>query len=1635
MPHKVNTYQIAITIIEGRHYIWENVNSAVIVRVANKKKSTAVQKCTDNPFYNEYFVFELECAYEKLLEMPIVITVIQPRTFCRKRKILGSVKLDIATVVNQKNSQFYHRWAVLASPKTDVARGPTGYLKVDITFLSRGQTPKFPLHIANDEIEGNLLTPMAFVGERQRAKFIFDIYRCEHLHPKTVQFTNTVTQVDVKPSSQVVISFAGAIVSTTMRKTTQDPVFNERLTITDLFPPLCQRVKIEVCLDGFRKSILAVHFLNLKHISNDAVEGFLPTFGPTYLYLYSKQHLEDYVGTILMAMRTEFLEDTMTNNIGQKVNIQHGISALQEESLFSFEETYLFATIFEANCLLRKYQEKHIAFRVTFGNVTYYFSKENGDNLPANASPGEKLVRSGEKFYFLNYADEKPCLTIKTQFPDFRKRMFHSNMLEKISNTLKSNLKDIELLFSKHTLLAGQLIEERLKDTSDNLFTTVKKYLELVSATYHFTYGSDLDRERIKICFKTMNGILDKLHTLEKNKSKKFVFRHLDDIQKKIESLIEDAQPCWPDVFVWMTCSNKKIANVKIPAREIVFSPIQEEKGVYCGKIRPLLFSFQEKNAVIGKIEILMWLGLEKQKEQCINNLPNGFLHEGRFLKAREKYLFEGKAYIFEGEIQPGFDESGLVDPYVQVALGNQMKETEVKKNVLVPLWDQTLIFPNMFYYGSKQHIKENPPWILVQMFDQDPLFPELIGRAIVQPLVYVLDDRPEDRNTKLKFHLLLRDGEILCEVLAAFELNEISTLNKIAYEHQITVIPRHLKPQIESYRVEVVFWGVRNLKKVNFIRINRPKVTFYCGNKQIESRVIENARKFSNFLNDIGVMDVHMPSQTEYPEAFQFKLFDSRKFGVYVFGGISISDTTPFLFTPLTVQERLELLSGMHYKSSSIIMHSVTSSEVFMDNYERAVIKRHDEDKGKIPTEKKCWQLVVEYFKKLFGKVQHQKSFKKSYTDYSILSGDDQDEDFNDFDWWTKFYASFTVYTSELEHQPEFKGFSDTLTTFEIFKGKRTGDEILDEQLTTAIFKGSVKIYQWPPDDEEVEKYVTPNGRLVKDGVFSDYPSNSPLNYILRVYCVRALNLRPKDINGKSDPYLQIQFGQKIVSDRENYVPRDVNPIFGRCFEFHSTFPDVTSLVVRVMDYDVALTDDLIGETKIDIENRFYTKHRAKCGIPENYFTSGYCKWRDQSSPSEILKKMCLSNGLSAPEFNKNSVLVGPREFSCDSIKNNADSSTIFENLSLEALKRWQEVPVVGYKLVPEHVETRSLFTPDKPGIEQGKIQLWIDIFSRQDYVVPEQVNITPRKPKAYELRVIIWNTEDILLAEDDIFTGEKKSDIYIKGWLDLPQNTQYTDVHYRSLTGEGNFNWRFIFKFEYLITENKLVIKKKESTFLKEETVLKVPCILHLSVWDNDSFSSDDFLGSLNLDLSRMPRPARASNNCNLSIFEPNAKKINLFKLRRTRGWWPFQAKQSDKQQRTVLGGKLEAELEILTKEEADLNPVGIGRQGPEPLPPPKYGDRSQRRHLIDEESSTFCYKLRHPFKQNPFRYSKCIHCKKQQSKDCKIFLLTVIFIAILLSVVIFLYLNGYMMMPQIKCMKNKREAISEKFDSDFT
>lgn len=58
----------------------------------------------------------------------------------------------------------------------------------------------------------------------------------------------------------------------------------------------------------------------------------------------------------------------------------------------------------------------------------------------------------------------------------------------------------------------------------------------------------------------------------------------------------------------------------------------------------------------------------------------------------------------------------------------------------------------------------------------------------------------------------------------------------------------------------------------------------------------------------------------------------------------------------------------------------------------------------------------------------------------------------------------------------------------------------------------------------------------------------------------------------------------------------------------------------------------------------------------------------------------------------------------------------------------------------------------------------MWVDIFPKNDKI-PAIVDVKPPTVEPYELRVIIWSVTKVKLIDSNFITGEKHSDIYIKG------------------------------------------------------------------------------------------------------------------------------------------------------------------------------------------------------------------------------------------------------------------------------
>eukprot|EP01099_Mayorella_cantabrigiensis_P006888 TRINITY_DN5898_c0_g1_i1.p1 TRINITY_DN5898_c0_g1~~TRINITY_DN5898_c0_g1_i1.p1 ORF type:complete len:381 (+),score=89.62 TRINITY_DN5898_c0_g1_i1:342-1484(+) len=366
-------------------------------------------------------------------------------------------------------------------------------------------------------------------------------------------------------------------------------------------------------------------------------------------------------------------------------------------------------------------------------------------------------------------------------------------------------------------------------------------------------------------------------------------------------------------------------------------------------------------------------------------------------------------------------------------------------------------------------------------------------------------------------------------------------------------------------------------------------------------------------------------------------------------------------------------------------------------------------------------------------------------------ILGDEEGEELQDdeIDWWSKFYKSLgmslmcqkydgdtlEIYDTVLENK--FK-LDDALKKFTLYRGKQSAGDFR----ATGVFKGNLRVF--------------PTSMEPPPSAWAGLPETGlpDTELIVRVYVVRGVELQAQDSNGKSDPYITIVCGDKKLKDRDNYIPANLNPTFGRAFQVNVTLPKDNTMTISVFDYDLIGGDDLIGETKIDLEDRLLSRFRATCGLPQTYHTDGVNKWRDALTPREILEQYCESLGYAQPEYS----LVQPYSVIVPQLndgkpiiikENEFETKELSEqNAALRLLR--------SAGLVPEHVETRRLTTPTQPDIEQGKLQLWVDIFPRAVGDPGEVVNIAPRKPKKLELRVIIWNVVEVPLTEEN-FAGKR--------------------------------------------------------------------------------------------------------------------------------------------------------------------------------------------------------------------------------------------------------------------------------------
>uniref|UniRef100_A0A8B9YVB8 Fer-1 like family member 5 n=1 Tax=Bos mutus grunniens TaxID=30521 RepID=A0A8B9YVB8_BOSMU len=813
--------------------------------------------------------------------------------------------------------------------------------------------------------------------------------------------------------------------------------------------------------------------------------------------------------------------------------------------------------------------------------------------------------------------------------------------------------------------------------------------------------------------------------------------------------------------------------------------------------------------------------------------------------------------YIYQARNLMSSHVQTFQGPFIRLVFLNHSQCTQTLKSSTAPTWAQTLIFQHLLLYENPQDTRESPPCVVLELWQRDPQGNETLwGRSIWQPVVWL--DAQDRILPPMRWHPLVKgledeEGEILasCELILETEvLGEGLPMLSVPWKNGIYILPKSIQPTLRKMAIEMLVWGLRNMKQVR-----SPQLLVECWEESLQTEPIRDFQTNPNFTQSALLLTLYMPTEETFALPLVLKVVDNQDFGQEtVVGQANVHSLQPYFCDP------------------------------WAEDY--------------VPPRPPSMTLSPFIFQ-LLGYLYEKFWFKSSKDEYD-----------QEVDWWSKLfwatgdapqtlkykykdYHTLKVYDCELEAVPAFQGLQDFCQTFKLYQEwPRLDSPVVGE------FKGQFRVYPFPENPEAPK----PPRQFPLWPKKEDFPQQC----LVRVYIVRAFHLQPQDFNGLCDPYVILKLGQTMLGNRDKYQPNTLDPIFGVMFELSCTIPLEKDLEIQLYDFDLFSPDDMIGTTVIDLEDRLLSGFGARCGLSKSYCQSGPFRWRDQMPPSLLLEHHAKRKGLPPPLFSPegDSVYYNGKKFELQSFELKPPRARFLgskkERLALYLLHT--------QGLVPEHVETRTLYSDSQPGIDQGKVQMWVDIFPKKLGPPGPPVNIGPRKPKR---------------------------------WLfGLEKDTQKTDVHYRSLTGEGIFNWRFIFTLDYLAAEHVCVLSEKDYIWSLDPTVTKFPARLIIQVWDNNIISTDDFIGVLELDLSDMPLPAPHARLCSVRMLEADPKwphflqhkHSSLFKMKNVAGWWPCQVLDGGKWR---LSGKVKMTLEILTEKEALIKAAGRGQSEPNQYP----------------------------------------------------------------------------------------------------
>ncbi|OQS02130.1 hypothetical protein THRCLA_05475 [Thraustotheca clavata] len=670
-----------------------------------------------------------------------------------------------------------------------------------------------------------------------------------------------------------------------------------------------------------------------------------------------------------------------------------------------------------------------------------------------------------------------------------------------------------------------------------------------------------------------------------------------------------------PDIFVYL-CKGK--ADGKLSTRkQVAYKRYSAKKLLKQGMTRdPVWVTLQEDPAVDAlKDEVFpgnVFLNLGFGTEETAHSTRSLWQSKcnPEILNTRHKYQVQ--VNIFQGRQLPALDDNGLCDPYIKVRFCGEEKKLDVKKKTRDPLWYQTIVFdadlpPENYLQYSPQILLRAMDWDMSLGVGSDAGH-DYMGTSflsITADNVRTVDDpRPPPVP---QWHGLMQqevgdtEGSILASVVV------------IKKDHPDMVLPPppSIAPKMVKAYLEIIVLGLRDMKPYQFLPIQLPFVEFTLGGKAHANQEMktEKSKRPSgsnpNFLQRI-VREVELPEVSLFAPMLNVMVRDTRLGGWIkpTVGNCSIDMTT-----------RLPWGEG-YIPPQAPNLDCVVEQEGDEEDEitEEAPLLQEQVPTGKVDVGAGVFGALTAM--NISIDLENPSLLTDTViTDMSLspTAGQDpidEEDGIDEFEIKRKKYMKnrvnldedleasvlttkpFETYKLTIGNNKKKKSLMDLLNPAELLKfGSKKKLAISAEGDSgtfhvSGIFKGLIRVMRREDDPPLINL----------DKLLNPQP------YTVRIYVLNGEAFAPMDPGvdghpGKSDPYLILRLGKEKINDRKNYIDDVVDPDFYKLFEFHCHFPGASMLHVDAYDHDFIGGDDLIGSTKIDLEDRFFDKNWQALG------------------------------------------------------------------------------------------------------------------------------------------------------------------------------------------------------------------------------------------------------------------------------------------------------------------------------------------------------------------------------------------------------------------------------------------------------